>query len=215
MVRKRRVTFLAGVKTKTKKDDRVVDFFAAPKGTMDGIKVDIGMKKEKGSGISGFDKAFGLGGFNFGKGLNPELSSPFASTETKVTKTEIGFGRSFFEEDQQFLDNDPVAPEAISENFKDPKEEDLFDIEDESMIGVDFGVPNLFESVQEISLGKRTPKADRQFRRGTERAEDPSITANEFEDTRFKQLTGGAAPLSEQEAQNFQRGRTFSGGVVV
>jgi len=206
MVKKRRVTFFAGVKTPSKKDDRVVDFLAAPKGMTGGIQLD-GLQEPKSRGrkrIDGFDSAFGLGGMDFSKGLNPELASPFASNETKVSQKEIGFGRSFFEDEQSFLENDPEVPEAISENFDEPTEDSLFDTgeDPESVVGVDFGVPNLFESIQEISLGKRVPKVDGLTR--TQRLE------NKFRRTRMEALETGGNPLTPEEQSNFEAGPKFT-----
>lgn len=73
--------------------------------------------------------------------------------------------------------------------------------------------PSLFDSLVDKSLERRVPLDEEDGR--AKGFENRRLFDDDFEDTRFKQLATGAAPIDPLEQRNFRRGRSFGGRVGV
>lgn len=149
----------------------------------------------------------------FDVGINNNFGSIPMPKRQKSMNVDLGFGGmptgniGFNQEAFDSLDDDVEAPQIISQNF-----------DDEPDIENGFGKPTIdigggFGSLNPTPLTDED--ADRQLGgnfRSNSRLVKRRGLRGKFEDTRFKQLTQGAAPLSPLEESNFKRGRTVLGG---
>lgn len=161
------------------------------------------MAKRRRSMMDGFDVSVDS---NFGNFKIPNLNKNMRVNKDigRMPTQSIGFTNDTFEDD--LLQNDPRQPEIISDDFDEPDMENTF------------GSPTIdiaggFGSLNPVPLTDED--ADR-TRGGNFRSNSRLIKRRglrgKFEDTRFKMLSQGGAPLNAIEQVRFTQGRTFLGG---